>query len=140
MSLVTAQATAPAPSATDAQPRPVTVVRDIFDPIGLDALSWESWAEPGRAGVDVHRLYVTDDAANGAAMITRMAPGAHGDLHEHLGHELIVVLDGELRNSNGDRYRPGDLVIEEPGSVHQVSTETGCTVLGIRHAPTRPVA
>ncbi|MFD6619831.1 cupin domain-containing protein [Streptomyces albidoflavus] len=138
MSLVTAPAVPDV--AAGVQPRPVTVVRDIFDPLGLDALSWESWAEPGRAGVDVHRLYTTDDAAGGAAMITRMAPGAHGDLHEHLGHELIVVLDGELLNSNGDRYRPGDLVIEEPGSVHQVSTETGCTVLGIRHAPTRPAA
>ncbi|QFR97896.1 cupin domain-containing protein [Streptomyces tsukubensis] len=122
-----------------AQPREVTVVRDIFDPVGLDALPWEHWAEPGRAGVELHRLYLTDDDAAGAAMITRMAPGAHGDLHEHLGHELILVLEGELRNDNGDRYRPGDLVIEEPGSVHRVSTVTGCTVLGVRHAATRPV-
>ncbi|MDI3389994.1 cupin domain-containing protein [Streptomyces sp. B-S-A8] len=129
------------PAAPEAEPqeRHVTVVRDIFDPVGLDALRWERWQEPGRAGVDVHRLYVTDDDASGAAMITRMAPGAHGDLHEHLGYELILVLEGELCNDNGDRYRAGDLVVEEPGSVHRVSTGTGCTVLGVRHAPTRPV-
>ncbi|NBE50613.1 cupin domain-containing protein [Streptomyces boluensis] len=132
--------TQPAVPTAEPQPRNVTVLRDIFDPVGLDALAWERWEEPGRAGVDLHRLYVTDDDASGAAMITRMAPGAHGDLHEHLGHELILVLEGELRNDNGDRYRPGDLVVEEPGSVHRVSTETGCTVLGVRHAPTRPVA
>ncbi|MFC7309308.1 cupin domain-containing protein [Streptomyces monticola] len=131
--------TKPAAPTAEPQQRDVTVLRDIFDPVGLDALRWERWQEPGRAGVDLHRLYVTDDDASGAAMITRMAPGAHGDLHEHLGYELILVLEGELCNDNGDRYRAGDLVIEEPGSVHQVSTETGCTVLGVRHAPTRPV-
>jgi anti-sigma factor ChrR (cupin superfamily) len=131
--------TKPAAPTAEPQDRNVTVLRDIFDPVGLDALNWERWQEPGRAGVDLHRLYVTDDDASGAAMITRMAPGAHGDLHEHLGYELILVLEGELHNDNGDRYRTGDLVVEEPGSVHQVSTETGCTVLGVRHAPTRPV-
>ncbi|MGW2562119.1 cupin domain-containing protein [Streptomyces sp. NPDC001514] len=128
-----------AATTTEPQVRNVTVLRDILGSAGLDALDWERWVEPGRAGVDLHRLYVTDDGS-GAAMITRMAPGAHGDLHEHLGYELILVLEGELRNDNGDRYLPGDLVIEEPGSIHQVSTESGCTVLGVRHAPTRPVA
>ncbi|MEU9156590.1 cupin domain-containing protein [Streptomyces sp. NPDC048417] len=131
--------TRPAAPTASPQKRQVTVLRDIFDPVGLDALPWERWEEPGRVGVDLHRLYLTDGADPGAAMITRMAPGAHGDLHEHLGYELILVLEGELLNDNGDRYRPGDLVIEQPGSVHQVSTETGCTVLGVRHAPTRLV-
>ncbi|MEW2395741.1 cupin domain-containing protein [Streptomyces sp. NPDC046862] len=132
--------TRPAAVAVPPQKRAVTVLRDIFDPLGLDSLRWERWEEPGRAGVDVYRLYVTDGAAPGAAMITRMAPGAHGDLHEHLGYELILVLEGELYNDNGDRYRPGDLVVEQPGSIHRVSTDTGCTVLGVRHAPTRPVS
>ncbi|MER5199861.1 cupin domain-containing protein [Streptomyces sp. NPDC002755] len=131
--------TRPAAATASPQKRQVTVLRDIFDPVGLDTLPWERWEEPGRAGVDLHRLYLTDGADPGAAMITRMAPGAHGDLHEHLGYELILVLEGELLNDNGDRYRPGDLVIEQPGSVHQVRTETGCSVLGVRHAPTRLV-
>ncbi|MER6563221.1 cupin domain-containing protein [Streptomyces sp. NPDC001027] len=135
MSVVTRSAV----PAASPQNREVTVLRDVFDPVGLDALPWEHWEEPGRVGVDVHRLYLTDGAEPGAAMITRMAPGAHGDLHEHLGHEMILVLEGELLNDNGDCYRAGDLVIERPGSVHRVSTETGCTVLGVRHAPTRLV-
>jgi anti-sigma factor ChrR (cupin superfamily) len=66
-----------------------------------------------------------------------MVAGAHGDLHEHLGYELMLVLAGELVNDNGDRYTVGDLVIEEPGSVHQVTSHTGCTVLGVRAGPTR---
>ncbi|MFI9309316.1 cupin domain-containing protein [Streptomyces triculaminicus] len=118
--------------------RDVTVLRNLLTTEGLDALEWETWTEPGRSGVELHRLYVTDDTRPGSALVTRMRPGAHGDLHEHLGYELVFVLEGELVNDNGDRYTAGDLIVEEPGSVHQVSTEKGCVLLGVRAAPTAP--
>ncbi|MEV6962846.1 hypothetical protein AB0M97_27520 [Streptomyces sp. NPDC051207] len=50
----------------------------------------------------------------------------------------MFVLQGELCNDNGDRYAAGDLVVEESGSVHRVSSETGSTLLGIREAPVEP--
>ncbi|MCA6093724.1 cupin domain-containing protein [Streptomyces sp. SCA3-4] len=123
----------------DAGPRPATVLRGLLSPEGLDALDWTTWSEPGRAGVEAVRLYTTDGPSPATGLISRMAPGAHGDLHEHLGYEAMFVLQGELCDDSGARYTTGDLIVVEPGSVHQVSTETGCVVLGFRDAPTAPL-
>ncbi|MFE4703577.1 cupin domain-containing protein [Streptomyces sp. NPDC001935] len=125
----------PAGTRTDRQ---VTVLRDLLSPQALDTLQWKRWIEPGRTGTAIHTLYETDDDRPATAQLIRFDPGSHGDLHEHLGHELMFVLQGELLNDNGDRYRTGDLVVEQPGSVHRISTETGCTLLGIREAPVVP--
>ncbi|HWO64837.1 MAG TPA: cupin domain-containing protein [Umezawaea sp.] len=124
---------------TDTRVRSVHVLRDVLSATGLDAVAWTRWEQPGRAGVEIHPLFTTGDPQNATAFLTRMGPGAHGDLHEHLGYELMFVLEGELVNDNGDRYGVGDLIVEEPGSVHQVTSVTGCTVLGVRSAPTRPL-
>ncbi|MEY9488016.1 quercetin dioxygenase-like cupin family protein [Streptomyces calvus] len=118
------------------QQRTVTVLRGLLTAEGRDALEWSGWDEPGRAGVQIRPLYATPAPQGATAFLVRFGPGAHGDLHEHLGYELMFVLDGELINDNGDRYTAGDLVIEDPGSVHRVRTETGVTVLGVREAPT----
>ena len=129
--------TTPNPVA-DRTDRSVTVLRDLLSPEALDSVAWRRWREPGRTGTALHALYETDGDRPATAQLIRFDPGAHGDLHEHLGYELMFVLQGELLNDNGDRYRVGDLVIEEPGSVHRISTETGCTLLGIREAPVVP--
>jgi anti-sigma factor ChrR (cupin superfamily) len=119
--------------------RSVTVLRDIFSAEGRATLPWTTWTEPGRAGTDLYPLYTTESELPASAQLIRFAPGAHGDLHEHLGYELMIVLEGELRNDNGDRYHVGDLIIEEPGSTHQISTDTGCVLFGVREAPTVPL-
>ncbi|WP_051846152.1 cupin domain-containing protein [Streptomyces sp. NRRL F-5053] len=120
------------------QQRAVTVLRGLLTAEGREALDWHGWDEPGRAGVQIRPLYTTRPPHAATAFLVRFGPGAHGDLHEHLGHELMFVLDGELINDNGDRYTAGDLIVEEPGSVHRVRTETGVTVLGVREGPTVP--
>ncbi|MEU4063491.1 cupin domain-containing protein [Streptomyces wedmorensis] len=129
--------TTPNPVA-DRTDRSVTVLRDLLSPEALDSVEWRRWHEPGRTGTAIHALYETADDQPATAQLIRFDPGAHGDLHEHLGYELMFVLQGELLNDNGDRYGVGDLVVEEPGSVHRISTETGCTLLGIREAPVVP--
>jgi anti-sigma factor ChrR (cupin superfamily) len=128
---------------------PVTAHEDSLE-IGDRKIQVLNRRDPGELpwadlGVDVViestgvlRIFSTGGDRPATAMITRRAPGAHGDLHEHLDYELMFVLAGELRNDNGDRYTVGDLILEAPGSIHQVSTTTGCTVLGIRQAPTIP--
>lgn len=118
--------------------RAVVVLRNLLTEDGRSALDWDSWSEPGRTGVQIFSLYATGEPQNGSAFLAHFAPGAHGDLHEHLGYELMFILDGELVNDNDDRYGPGDLVIEAPGSVHRVSSDSGVTVLGVREAPTVP--
>jgi hypothetical protein len=47
------------------------------------------------------------------------------------------VLEGTLDHSDGQSFEAGDLVVEAPGTRHQMSSGTGCTVLAIR---TRPAA
>ncbi|WP_371493598.1 cupin domain-containing protein [Kitasatospora sp. NBC_00374] len=120
--------------------RNVTVLRDLLSPEGLENLDWVRWVQPGRAGVEVCPIYTTEAPQSASAFLVRMAPGAHGDLHEHTGYELMFVLSGELCNDNGDRYGVGDLIVEEPGSVHRVRTDTGCVALGVREAPTAPLS
>ena len=119
--------------------RTVTVLRDLLTPTGRAAVDWQRWVQPGRAGADIHTLYRSAD--HGAtAFLVRFGPGAHGDLHEHPDHELMFVLEGELHNDNGDRYGVGDLIVEEPGSVHRVTSPQGCTLLVVREAPTRALS
>ena len=116
------------------QARDVKVYRRLLDG-GLDAAQFD-WAPLGRAGnvgISVVWLYTANETTDGAeAYIARYAPGAHDDLHGHLGYELTLVLDGELHDDNGDVYQPGTLVVERPGSVHQFTSPGGCSVFVVR--------
>lgn len=120
------------------RPRHVNVLRDLLSAGGRAAIEWDAWIEPDRAGVQIRPLYRTEEPRAASAFLVRYGPGAHGDLHEHLGYELMFVLEGEMINDNGDRYGVGDLIIEEPGSVHRITTQGGFTVLAVREAPTVP--
>lgn len=112
----------------------LTVLKNILTSDGIDALEWQTWLQPGRAGADIHRLYdIPGDASTEEAFIVRFAPGAHGDQHQHRGFELMFVLTGDLIVGNDGTYGPGDLLIEQPDSVHQVSSINGAVVLCIRH-------
>ncbi|MFD7658814.1 cupin domain-containing protein [Actinosynnema sp. NPDC059797] len=104
-------------------------------------IKWAPYVQPGRNAVDVEWLYTqAETGPTGAeAYIAHFKPGSHGDLHEHLGYELLLILEGELHNDNGDRYPAGTLFIEKPESVHQVSSPTGCYALVVREKGTRRV-
>jgi acetyl-CoA synthetase len=121
--------------------RNVLVLRNLLTALERDKLEWRTWSQAGRAGSDILPLYTAEcgPAGPAVAFLVRFGPGAHGDLHEHTGYELMFVLEGELRNDNADVYRVGDLVIEEPESVHQVSSVDGCVLLVVREGPTIPV-
>ncbi|MEU4689838.1 cupin domain-containing protein [Actinoplanes sp. NPDC023714] len=111
------------------------VLRDGF---AMPELPWVPWVEPGRAGVEHCVLWTTDDRNESVGLLLRFPPGAHGDFHEHLGHELMLVLHGQLDHSDGRSFGRGDLVVEEPGSRHQMSSANGCTVLAVRTRPAAP--
>ncbi|MEU2119867.1 cupin domain-containing protein [Streptomyces sp. NPDC016459] len=110
------------------------VFRSGFD---LDSLEWTSWNEPGRVSVEHAVLWApdTENDEDSVGLLLRFPPGAHGDFHEHTGYELMLVLDGVLDHSDGPSYVKGDLIVEGPGSEHQMSSRTGCTVLAIRTRP-----
>jgi acetyl-CoA synthetase len=121
--------------------RNVLVLRNLLSEHDLDAVAWQTWSQPGRAGSEIYPLYTAAGGPAGpaTAFLVRFGPDSHGDLHEHTGYELMFVLRGELRNDNGHRYTTGDLIIEEPDSVHQVSSVEGCVLLVVREGPTIPV-
>jgi anti-sigma factor ChrR (cupin superfamily) len=117
----------------------VEIIRNVFrSGFDLRELAWTAWVEPGRTGVEHYTLWAPDgDVEDSVGLLLRFPPGAHGDFHEHLGYELMLVLDGTLEHSDGETFERGDLVVEAPGTRHQMSSSTGCTVLAIR---TRPAA
>ena len=122
--------------------RDIKVYRDLFG-AGLHngQFKWSPYVQPGRTAVDVEWLYCGEQTGpDGAeACVARFRPGSHGNLHEHLGFELLVVLEGKLHNDNGDVYLPGTLIIEQPSSVHQVSSPEGCVCLVVREKRMRPI-
>lgn len=107
----------------------------------LDELPWETYAQPGREGVRIHKLYDTADTGEKgpAAALVRYLPGAKVQRHIHPGYELIFVLEGELINDAG-RHGPGTLEVCPPGSGHALGSETGCTFLVVWEQPVRLAA
>jgi anti-sigma factor ChrR (cupin superfamily) len=60
--------------------------------------------------------------------IMRMEPGAVTIAHDHPGYEEFLVLEGELIDSDGARFKAGDFVSYEPGTHHNSWTEQGCVI------------
>ncbi|WP_327355302.1 cupin domain-containing protein [Streptomyces sp. NBC_01304] len=116
----------------------IELIKNVFrSGFELTDIEWSTWSEPGRAGVEHHILWAPDEASDedSVGLLLRFPKNAHGDFHEHLGYELMLVLDGRLDHSDGTSYVKGDLVVEGPSTQHQMSSETGCTVLAIRTKP-----
>jgi len=88
---------------------------------------------PFRDGVEIYRLH-GDGTAGSASALLRYRPGASVPRHSHAGYEHIFVLSGSQRDERG-LYRAGTLVINAPGSKHDVTSDEGCVVLVIWEAP-----
>jgi anti-sigma factor ChrR (cupin superfamily) len=58
--------------------------------------------------------------------LMRMQPGAVTIAHEHQGMEEFLVLEGDLVDSDGARFGPGDVISYEPGTHHNSWTDEGC--------------
>jgi anti-sigma factor ChrR (cupin superfamily) len=95
----------------------------FLPPRDLDARSWE----PLREGVDVSWLYRNGEHGPAAAFL-RYAPGARVPHHLHAGYEHVLILEGSQQDANGC-HRAGALVINAPGTTHDVLSEEGCVVL-----------
>jgi anti-sigma factor ChrR (cupin superfamily) len=99
----------------------------------LSGLPWQ----PLRPGVDIHRLWGNGPEQPGAALL-RYAPGGSVPLHEHLGHEEILVLSGWQVDGHR-RYDAGTLFVNAPGTRHAVLSPEGCVVLAVWHGGVRVV-
>ena len=96
----------------------------------LDAgFEWSAF----RPGVEIHRLYGEESDGASAALL-RYAPGACVPHHRHQGYEHIFVLHGTQVDENGT-HASGTLVVNPPGSTHEVRSPDGCVVLAIWERP-----
>jgi anti-sigma factor ChrR (cupin superfamily) len=58
--------------------------------------------------------------------LMRMKPGAVTIAHDHPGMEEFLILEGDLVDSDGSVFGPGDFVSYEAGTHHNSRTEAGC--------------
>jgi len=58
--------------------------------------------------------------------LMRMDPGAVTISHEHRGMEEFLIIEGDLVDSDGTVFGPGDFVSYEAGTRHDSRTENGC--------------
>lgn len=98
-------------------------------PLQLAALRDSLQFVPFRPGVEIAWIY-GEGVPGPAAAFLRYAAGAVVPAHRHEGYEHILVLEGAQADARG-RYASGTLIVNAPGSQHQVSSAEGCLVLAI---------
>jgi anti-sigma factor ChrR (cupin superfamily) len=105
------------------------VISELFQRVLRPDFEWT----PYRAGVGIHRLYGNSDSGPSAALL-HYTPGASIPKHAHQGYEHIFILHGTQVDARGT-HTAGTLVINPPGSSHEVSSPGGCVVLVIWERP-----
>ena len=110
----------------------------MAEPVSFANLIAGGWKEaafgPFRPGVDMCRL--AGDPEGASVALLRYEPGARVPLHEHMGIETILVLDGVQYDDRG-RYEAGSMVVNPAGSQHRVWSDEGCVVLILWEKPVR---
>ena len=101
------------------------VVSDLLQHAGelVEAAAWE----PFRPGVTAHWLY-REENGGPAAVLLRYEAGARVALHEHVGYEHVIVLEGDQFDEYGI-YPTGSFVINPPGTHHSPGSVGGCIAL-----------
>jgi len=106
---------------------------DMMSPIvlkdaltNIDALDKTLDWKPFKPGVDIARVYNTPNGGPSAAFL-KYAPGASVPLHMHGGYEHIVILKGSQVDRSGEHHA-GSIIVNPPGSSHNVSSPKGCIV------------
>ena len=112
-------------------PTKPTIFDNLLKTISTDALIWHAL----RPGVEISRVYTVEGGGPAMAFI-RFAPGARLPRHEHDGYEHIFVLSGSQRDDRGEHHA-GALLINPPGSTHEVISPQGCVVLAYWEKPVR---
>lgn len=102
------------------------ILTDIFN---IAARQHELAWEPFRDGVEVFWIYKNGTEGSAAALL-KFQPGGKVSLHEHVGFEHILVLSGSQNDQNG-HLKAGSLMIHQPGTSHQITSDEGCIVLAI---------
>ncbi len=86
--------------------------------------------------IDWHNVRAKPETGEGLSLI-HFLPGTSSALHEHIGYEEFVVLQGALKDPDGTVYKTGDVVSLPPGSIHGSYSENGCITAVVIEKPLR---
>ncbi len=79
----------------------------------------ESWIDTGFAQTRIFHFEAGPRLAEAHCGLVSVAGGETYPAHRHLGDEWAFVLSGSAEDSNGELWRPGDLVCHPEGSDHR---------------------
>ena len=99
---------------------------------GRTIVNWKDadWAPYPALDAEAYSWHPLREAGQGAGFyLMRVAPGGASRPHRHEALEGIVVLEGELVDSDGTVFRAGDCVAYQAGSAHHTASPGGCTML-----------
>ena len=101
--------------------------------IAINDLVWQE----RQPGIRTKTLWA-DAATKRRAVMNRFDPGVELPRHRHVGDELVIVIEGALRDDFGT-LTTGNVGYRPNGCVHRVSTTTGATVLAIVSGDVEPI-
>ena len=93
-------------------------------------LKFEPFDNYGAAipGMSWHKISYNKETGQGS-YILKMEPSAKSLPHKHINYEELLMLDGELTDTDNKVFKKGDFITFEPGSSHSSYTKTGCLLL-----------
>ena len=104
----------------------VNVYETSFEPYDLEG--------PVQDDMSVLSVSYSPETRRGVYVI-RMEPGAATIPHVHECMEELLILEGELIESEGTVLKRGDFASYRPGTRHNSRTETGCLLVGVDWDP-----
>jgi anti-sigma factor ChrR (cupin superfamily) len=106
------------------------VLPGLFGPgADLEKLDWKPFHE----GVEIYRIY-GDGVTGPSAALLRYRPGAIVPRHRHEGLEHITILQGD-QSDDHDTVHAGTLIVNTPGTTHQIISRNGCIALVLWEKP-----
>ena len=124
-------------SSTDPKTRTQLIDLLSFPTLPIDRSAYE-WVDVG-PGLKLHM--VSEDPARGMKRcLVWGTPGASTHRHNHTGDEVILVLEGRLKDDRGT-YGPGDICRSSAGDVHQeeVQGDVDCVCFVVYYGDLIPV-
>jgi anti-sigma factor ChrR (cupin superfamily) len=94
-----------------------------------------SWMATHVAGIFSYDLPVGPAAADAVVGFVKLHPGIVFPDHEHMGDEVMLVVQGSCIDSDGTVMRRGDLIRMSPGTHHDFKAQPGpdFIYLGVAH-------
>lgn len=78
----------------------------------------EGWTAGPSPGVEIFPVNAGPKLGDALTAFLRLAPGAEFPMHEHVGREEVLVLQGGYQCSTGVEFWRGELDVREEGTSH----------------------